>query len=325
MPLARDLSHLYDMDMSIIFISEFITSQALETLKARHTVIYQQDAYQDPKEMADSLANADAWIVRNLTKVSKELVDGAKQLKVVGRLGVGLENIDLNACAERGIRVIPATGANADSVAEYVLGTAMALMRSYREATTETLAGKWPRPTYSKCREIAGKKIGIVGFGSIGRVVAEKSLALGLQCIAYDPLIKDSSISVKGGAVAIHSLPEVLSQSQIVTLHLPLLPETRGLFNLALLEQMQVGAYLINTARGGIVDELALAQSLKSGRLGGAALDVFAVEPAKDLSHFIGVPNLILTPHVAGVTEESNDRVSTMIAREVNLFLEKNT
>jgi (S)-sulfolactate dehydrogenase len=253
------------------------------------------------------------------------LVAGAKQLKVVGRLGVGLENIDLNACVERGIRVIPATGANAESVAEYVLGTTMVLMRSYREATAETLLGKWPRPTYSKCHEISGKTIGIVGFGSIGRVVAEKALALGLRCIAFDPLIKDSSISVKGGAVAIHSLPEVLSQSQIVTLHLPLLPETRGLFNLALLEQMQVGAYLINTARGGIVDELALAQSLKSGKLGGAALDVFAVEPAKDLSHFIGVPNLILTPHVAGVTEESNDRVSSMIAREVNLFLEKNT
>ena len=325
MPLARDLSHLYDMDMSIIFISEFITSQALETLKARHTVIYQPDAYQDPKQMADSLANADAWIVRNLTKVSKELVDGAKQLKVVGRLGVGLENIDLHACAERAIRVIPATGANAVSVAEYVLGTAMALMRSYREATLETLAGKWPRPTYSKCHEIAEKTIGIVGFGSIGRVVAEKAHALGMRCIAYDPIIKESSIAIKGGDVVMRSLSEVLANSQIVSLHLPLLPETKGLFNQALLDQMQEGAYLINTARGGIVDELALVQSLKSGRLGGAALDVFAVEPAKDLSHFVGVPNLILTPHVAGVTEESNDRVSTMIAREVNLFLEKNT
>jgi len=313
------------MDMSNIFISEFITSQALETLKARHSVIYQPEAYQDPRQMADSLATAQAWIVRNLTKVSRELVEGAKHLKVVGRLGVGLENIDLNACAERGIRVIPATGANADSVAEYVLGTSMALMRSYREATIETLAGKWPRPTYSKCHEIAGKTLGIVGFGSIGRVVAEKALALGMRCIAYDPFIKDSSISVKGGTVPIYSLPDVLSQSQIVTLHLPLLPETKGLFNQALLDEMQEGAYLINTARGGIVEELPLAEFLKSGRLGGAALDVFTVEPAKDLSHFAGVPNLILTPHVAGVTEESNDRVSTMIAREVNLFLEKNT
>ena len=313
------------MDMSNIFISEFITSQALETLKARHSVIYQPEAYQDPRQMVDSLATAQAWIVRNLTKVSRELVEGAKHLKVVGRLGVGLENIDLNACAERGIRVIPATGANADSVAEYVLGTSMALMRSYREATIETLAGKWPRPTYSKCHEIAGKTLGIVGFGSIGRVVAEKALALGMRCIAYDPFIKDSSISVKGGTVPIYSLPDVLSQSQIVTLHLPLLPETKGLFNQALLDEMQEGAYLINTARGGIVEELPLAEFLKSGRLGGAALDVFTVEPAKDLSHFAGVPNLILTPHVAGVTEESNDRVSTMIAREVNLFLEKNT
>jgi (S)-sulfolactate dehydrogenase len=313
------------MDMSHIFISEFITSQALETLKAQHTVIYQPDAYQDPKQMADSLASADAWIVRNLTKVSKELVDGAKQLKVVGRLGVGLENIDLHACADRGIQVIPATGANAQSVAEYVLGTAMALMRSYREASSETLAGKWPRPTYSKCHEISGKTIGIVGFGSIGRVVAEKALALGMRCIAFDPVIKESSIAIKGGDVVMQSLSEVLANSQIVSLHLPLLPETKGRFNQALLDEMQEGAYLINTARGGIVDEIALAQSLKSGRLGGAALDVFAVEPAKDLGHFIGVPNLILTPHVAGVTEESNDRVSTMIAREVNLFLEKNT
>lgn len=313
------------MDMSHIFISEFITSQALETLKAQHTVIYQPDAYQDPKQMADSLASADAWIVRNLTKVSKELVNGAKQLKVVGRLGVGLENIDLHACADRGIRVIPATGANAESVAEYVLGTAMALMRSYREASTETLAGKWPRPTYSKCHEISGKTIGIIGFGSIGRVVAEKALALGLRCIAYDPIIKESSITIKGGDVAMRTLTEVLASSHIVSLHLPLLPETKGLLNQALLDQMQEGAYLINTARGGIVDELALAQSLKSGKLGGAALDVFAVEPAKDLSHFVGVPNLILTPHVAGVTKESNDRVSNMIAREVNLFLEKNT
>ena len=313
------------MDMSVIFISEFITSQALETLKARHTVIYQPDAYQDPKQMADSLTSADAWIVRNLSKVTKELVDGAKQLKVVGRRGVGLENIDLHACADRGIQVIPATGANAESVAEYVLGTAMALMRSYREATLETLAGKWPRPIYSKCHEIAGKTIGIVGFGSIGRVVAEKAVALGMRCIAYDPMIKESTIAIKGGDVEMQSLSAVLANSQIVSLHLPLLPETKGLFNQALLDQIQEGAYLINTARGGIVDELALAQSLKAGKLGGAALDVFALEPAKDLGHFVGVPNLILTPHVAGVTEESNDRVSTMIAREVNLFLEKNT
>ena len=311
------------MDMSVIFISEFISSQALETLKARHNVIYEPEAYQNPDKMAENLVKADAWIVRNLTKVNEALINGAKQLKVVGRLGVGLENIDLPACSKKNITVIPATGANALSVAEYVLGTSMALMRSYASATHETLAGTWPRPTYSKCHEIAGKTIGIVGFGSIGRVVAEKALALGLQCIAHDPLIKESSLSISGVSVPMQRMQDVLKNSQIISLHLPLLPETKGLFDGAMLDQMQKGAYLINTARGGIVDERALAERLKSGQLGGAALDVFNNEPAKDLSHFMGVPNLILTPHIAGVTEESNQRVSNMIAREVNLFLEK--
>jgi len=311
------------MDMSVIFISEFISSQALETLKSRHTVIYEPEAYQNPDKMAVNLVSADAWIVRNLTKVNAALINSAKQLKVVGRLGVGLENIDLPACSNKNITVIPATGANALSVAEYVLGTSMALMRSYASATQETLAGTWPRPTYSKCHEIAGKIIGIVGFGSIGRVVAEKALALGLQCIAHDPLIKESSISISGVSVPMQSIQDVLKNSQIISLHLPLLPETKGLFDGAMLDQMQKGAYLINTARGGIVDERALVERLKSGQLGGAALDVFNNEPAKDLSHFMGVPNLILTPHIAGVTEESNQRVSNMIAREVNLFLEK--
>ena len=310
------------MDMSVIFISEFITSQALETLKKGHEVRYEPEAYQDPQQLADAIKNTDALIVRNLTKVNSALIEGAQKLKVVGRLGVGLENIDLPACAQRNIKVIPATGANAESVAEYVLGTSMALMRSYSSATVDTLSGAWPRPKYSKCHEIAGSTLGIVGFGSIGRVVAEKAFALGMKCIAYDPLVRDQAITLSGGTVTLYPLETLLAESQIVSLHLPLLPETKGLFSADVLDNMQEGAFLINTARGGIVDETALAERLRSGRLGGAALDVFANEPAKELSHLVGVPNLILTPHIAGVTEESNARVSNMIAREVKLFLE---
>ncbi|CAN1516833.1 SerA Phosphoglycerate dehydrogenase and related dehydrogenases [Burkholderiaceae bacterium] len=310
------------MDMSAIFISEFITSQALETLKKGHEVRYEPEAYQDPQQLAAAIKNTDALIVRNLTKVNSALIEGAQKLKVVGRLGVGLENIDLPACAQRNIKVIPATGANAESVAEYVLGTSMALMRSYSSATVDTLSGAWPRPKYSKCHEIAGSTLGIVGFGSIGRVVAEKAFALGMKCIAYDPLVRDQAIALSGGTVTLYPLETLLAESQIVTLHLPLLPETKGLFSAGVLDNMQEGAFLINTARGGIVDETALAERLRSGRLGGAALDVFANEPAKELSHLLGVPNLILTPHIAGVTEESNARVSNMIAREVKLFLE---
>lgn len=313
------------MDMSVIFISEFISRQALETLKQVHQVLYEPESYADQAKLASGLINADAWIVRNLTKVSADLVQGAKQLKVVGRLGVGLENIDLPACAQANIKVIPATGANADSVAEYVLGTSMALMRAYAPASIETLSGAWPRPKYSKCHEIAGNTLGIVGFGSIGRVVAQKALALGLHCIAYDPMLNDKQVALQSGTVDLYPLAEILAKSQIVSLHLPLLPETKGLLSANLLDTMQAGAYLINTARGGIVDEHALAERLRSGRLGGAALDVFASEPAKDLAHFNAVPNLILTPHIAGVTEESNERVSNMIAREVNAFLENHS
>ena len=313
------------MDMSVIFISEFISRQALETLKQVHQVLYEPESYADQAKLASGLINADAWIVRNLTKVSADLVQGAKQLKVVGRLGVGLENIDLPACAQANIKVIPATGANADSVAEYVLGTSMALMRAYAPASIETLSGAWPRPKYSQCHEIAGHTLGIVGFGSIGRVVAQKALALGLHCIAYDPMLNDKQVALQSGTVHLYPLAEILAKSQIVSLHLPLLPETKGLFSANLLDTMQAGAYLINTARGGIVDEHALAERLRSGRLGGAALDVFASEPAKDLAHFNAVPNLILTPHIAGVTEESNERVSNMIAREVNAFLENHS
>jgi (S)-sulfolactate dehydrogenase len=267
------------------------------------------------------LQHSDALIVRNLTQVNQELLNGAPKLKVVGRLGVGLENIELPACAQRNIKVIPATGANAESVAEYVIGTALALTRGFMPATVQTLDGKWPRPHFSGYHEFTGKTLGVVGFGSIGRVTAQKALAFGLKCLAYDPMLSGQSIDVGGTAVPLVTLDTLLASSDAVTLHLPLLPETRDLFSAATLDKMKQGACLINTARGGIVDEKALAERLRSGRLGGAALDVFEKEPATDLSHFAGLNNLIATPHIAGVTSESNDRVSQMIADEVIQFL----
>lgn len=307
--------------MSSIFISEFITSQALETLRSRHDVTYKPESYKQRAELISALHNIDALIVRNLTQVNQELLDGAPNLKVVGRLGVGLENIELPACAQHNIKVIPATGANAESVAEYVIGTALALTRGFLPATAQTLGGTWPRAHFSGYHEFTGNTLGIVGFGSIGRVTAQKALAFGLHCIAYDPMISANSIDVDGTPVPLISLDELLACSDAVTLHLPLLPETRGLFSATTLDKMKQGACLINTARGGIVDEKALAERLRSGRLGGAALDVFEKEPATDLSHFAGLTNLIATPHIAGVTSESNDRVSQMIADEVIRFL----
>jgi len=307
--------------MSSILISEFITSQALETLRSKPTVAYEPELYKDRLALIAALQNIEGLIVRNLTQVNEEILAGAPNLKVVGRLGVGLENIELPACAKRNIKVIPATGANAESVAEYVVGAAVALTRGFIPSTISTLKGEWPRPRFSAYHEFLGKTIGIVGFGSIGRVVAKKAHAFGLQCLAYDPMLSGSAVELDGFSVPLLLLNDLLAQSDAITLHLPFLPETQNLFNANTLDQMKPGACLVNTARGGIVDELALAERLRSGRLGGAAIDVFKSEPAKDLSHFTGIENLILTPHVAGVTHESNERVSQMIADEVNRFL----
>jgi (S)-sulfolactate dehydrogenase len=319
--LASDLNHLYDMDMFTILISEFITSQALDTLRSKNKVIYEPELYKDRAALIVAMQNIDGLIVRNLTQVNEEILLASPSLKVVGRLGVGLENIELPACAKRNIKVIPATGANAESVAEYVVGAAVTLTRGFIPATMATLKGEWPRPRFSGYHEFLGQTLGIVGFGSIGRVVAKKAHAFGLQCLAYDPMLSGDSVVLDGFLVPLLPLNTLLSKSNAVSLHLPYLPETKNLFNAITLDQMKEGACLINTARGGIVDELALAERLRSGRIGGAAIDVFSAEPAKDLSHFSGIENLILTPHIAGVTHESNERVSQMIADEVNRYL----
>lgn len=307
--------------MSTILISEFITSQALETLRSKHGVIYEPELYKDRSALIAAMQNIDALVVRNLTQVNEEVLVAAPKLRVVGRLGVGLENIELPACAKRNIKVIPATGANAESVAEYVVGAAVALTRGFIPATIATLKGEWPRPRFSGYHEFLGQTLGIVGFGSIGRVVAKKAHAFGLQCIAYDPMLSGDALALDDFSVPLLALNDLLAKSDAVSLHLPYLPETKNLFDGGMLDRMKKGACLINTARGGIVDELALAERLRTGHIGGAAIDVFSAEPAKDLSHFSGIENLILTPHIAGVTHESNERVSQMIADEVILYL----
>jgi len=316
------MNHLYDMYMSTILISEFITSQALESLSAKHKVVFEPELHKNPEKLIAAVQNTDALIVRNQTKVDSELLLNAPHLKVVGRLGVGLENIDLGVCAARNIKVIPATGANADSVAEYVIGSAITLIRGLIPATYACYKGEWPRQSFVEYREASKKILGIVGFGSIGKILAEKAHAFGFQCIAHDPLITTPVVSLVNGSVPILPLNQLLSQSDVISLHLPLIPQTKDLFNGVLLDQIKRGACLINTARGGILDEYALADRLKSGHLLGAAIDVFSSEPARDLSHFWGIQNLILTPHIAGVTRESNERVSQMIADEILEFLE---
>lgn len=302
---------------SRIVISEFMDAPAVEQLKARFDVDYRPRLVDDPAALAGALPFADGWIVRNRTQVRGRLLESAANVKVIGRLGVGLDNIDLAACEARGITVIPASGANAESVAEYVITAALMLLRGAYFSTRAVEAGTWPRQMLSQGREAAGKVLGIVGLGSIGRLTARKARAMGMRVIAHDPQVPDAAQAWREAGAEPRELEELLRDSDVVSLHIPLTPQTRGLLGRERLALMKRDAVVINTARGGIIDEAALASMLREGRLGGAALDVFEHEPLAAGSPLTGAPRLLLTPHVAGVTLESNERVSALIADRV--------
>lgn len=300
-----------------VVITEFMDERAVDQLRARYNVLYDPNLVDDPVKMALAASTADAFIVRNRTQVRGELLATLTQCKIVGRLGVGLDNIDVANCQARGLPVIPATGANALGVAEYVIGTAMSLLRGAYSASNAVANGLWPRNALSNGREIGGKTLGLMGFGSIGQLTAQLANGLGMQVIAYDPALANDHAAFSQYRTQAVSLDTLLSTSDVVSLHVPLVDATRNLLSAERIAQMKMGALLINTARGGIIDEVALAAALREGKLGGAAIDVFQQEPLPVAEHFKDCPNLILTPHIAGVTSESNERVSFMIAQKV--------
>ena len=294
---------------------------AVQALSKHAQVHYDETLADDPKRLFALVADADALIVRNRTQVRGELLAACKAITVVGRLGVGLDNIDVEACDARGIRVIPATGANALAVAEYVVATAMVLLRGAYQSTDQVAAGTWPRAALSTGRETAGKTLGLIGFGGIGRLTARLAQGLGMEVIAFDPVLDARDPAWDEGRVERVAFYDLLARADVVSLHVPLTKQTRGLLSAEHVANMKQGAIVINTARGGIADEQAIASAIRSGALGGAAFDVFHPEPLLEDNPWKGCPNVILTPHVAGVTAEANERVSAMIAREVALAL----
>jgi (S)-sulfolactate dehydrogenase len=305
-----------------IVICEFMDEPSVNVLRERFEVVYDPALVDRGAELHGHLADADALVVRNRTQVRGALLDAAPRLRVVGRLGVGLDNIDVPACQARAIEVIPATGANALAVAEYVITSCLLLLRGAWQSTAAVAAGEWPRTALSDGRECAGKTLGLVGFGGIGQLAARMAGALGMRAIAYDPLLPADAPAWRETGTARVSLEELLAQADAVSLHVPLTDATRALLDAGRIAAMKPGAVLVNTARGGIVDETALAQALRDGHLGGAALDVFEHEPLAAGSPLAGAPNLILTPHIAGVTRESNQRVSSLIAERVAASLD---
>jgi D-3-phosphoglycerate dehydrogenase len=267
--------------------------------------------------LAAEIADADGLVVRSAVQVDDSLLASAPKLRVIGRAGVGVDNIDADAATRRGIVVMNTPGANAIAVAELTLGMMLALARQLPKANATMHAGKWEKKSLQGV-ELRGKKLGVLGLGRIGLEVARRARGFGMEVIGHDPFVSTSI--ARENAIQLVSTDELFREADYLTLHVGLTPQTTGIINEATLAKMKKGARLVNCARGELIVEEALAEALRSGHVGGAALDVFHKEPLKD-SPFFELENVILTPHIAGSTAEAQEAVGVQIALQVREYL----
>ena len=265
------------------------------------------------------IGDYDGLAVRSATKVTARLLEKATRLKVVGRAGVGVDNVDLEAATRRGVVVMNTPGGSSTAVAELALSMIMALFRHVAAATASVRAGKWEKKRFQG-RELAGKTLGVVGIGNIGSILVDRCLALKMRVVAYDPFISPEAAARLG--VTLTDLDGVWREADAISLHVPLTDQTRNMVNAATLAKMRKGAVLVNCARGGIVDEAALAAALASGHLGGAALDVFDAEPPPADHPLLAHDNVVLTPHLGASTEEAQVAVAVAVAEQLAQYLQ---
>ena len=295
-----------------ILIADPLAEAGLEILRAANMDLHLLTADERPR-LTELLPNFDALIVRSMTQVDVSLLDAGSRLKVVGRAGIGVDNVDVAAATERGILVVNAPTANLVSATEHTFALLLALARNIPAADRSLAAGEWNRKQFLGS-ELHGKTMGVVGLGRIGQGVAARARAFGMRVVAFDPFL--DAIAAKRLDVELADLEEVLDSADIVSLHTPLTDQTKGLIDAGRIARMKTGALLINCARGGIVDEVALLEALESGHLGGAALDVFAEEPPSD-NRLVSHPRVVATPHIGAQTREAQERVATETARMV--------
>ena len=295
-----------------VIVADKISERGVEQLKKSglNTVLTTKDT------IGTELADADALIVRSATRVTKELLEKAPRLRAVGRAGVGVDNIDLPEATKRGVLVMSTPGGNAVSVAEHTFALMLALARQIPKVDAGLREGRWEKS--SSGTELRGKVLGLIGLGRIGGEVARRAEAFDMQVVAYDPYISEAA--AKELQVELVNLDRLLAESDFISLHTALSPATQNMINAKSIEKMKKSARIVNAARGELIDEAALAEALKSGRLGGAALDVFVEEPPKN-SPLIGLPNLIGTPHIAGSTAEAQEEVGTQVAVQIRDYL----
>jgi phosphoglycerate dehydrogenase-like enzyme len=301
-----------------ILITEFINQNSLDLLKDKFKVHYDDKLWKKTDELKEIINDCDGLIVRNKTQVNQDILKKTDNLKFVGRLGVGLDNIDTKFCEEKNIHVQPATGMNADSVVEYVASSSLSLIKKIPLFHTGTINGEWPRTSINS-EEISGKTLGLIGYGTIGKKVSNYCSNLGLNIIAHDPYLKDQNNEQD---VKFVKLDEIYNVSNIISLHLPLTDETRNLINKVSFSKMKQQPIIINTSRGSVINEDDLIEAYNNNLISGFALDVFENEPIKQefYNKINDNMNCILTPHISGVTTQSNERVCNFIAEKTMEF-----
>ncbi len=305
--------------MPDVLITENIIGEEMDKLRQYFHAVFEPDLWKEPERLAAMIPDFRALIVRNQTKVTRELIAQATKLEVIGRAGVGLDNVDLTAATERGIVVAFTPEQNSNSVAELAIGLVLSLARMIPAGDADTKAGGWKRQKFTGV-EILGKTIGLVGLGRIGASTAGKARALGMDIIAYDPFVDGESLKAMELRARMTTLEEVLRESDFVSCHLPATAETLRLFSYEQFCQMKPGAFFINTSRGEVVDEAGLIRALQEKKIAGAALDVREKEPP-DPSALAEMENVILMPHIGAFTEEGQRRVVTAVCRDVAAVL----
>ena len=305
--------------MKNILITEFMNEDSVNLLKKNFNVNYNKTMFESEEKIKKEISNCEAIIVRNKTQLQKSILDNALNLKFVGRLGVGLDNIDKEYCEKKNIHVQTATGMNADSVAEYVIGSSLYLIKNIILFDNNTKKGLWPRSSFTS-NELKDKIFGLIGFGAIGKKVCKLAQNFGAKVISYDPYINsnlENEFNLK-----FTTFDEVIKTSNIISIHVPLNEETKNLINSNVFNKMSKKPILINTSRGSIVNEKDLIVAYKNKNISGFALDVFGKEPVEDnfYKQIDDTFNCILTPHISGVTQESNKKISEFIANKLITF-----
>ena len=299
--------------MTRILVLEEVSPAGLDLLRAEPGFEVQELYENSPDKIRAALAEAEVLVVRSKTRVTAEMLELASKLKVVGRPGTGVDNVDVAAATRRGIVVMNTPEGNSISAAEHALGLILALLRKIPQADLFMKKGKWERQRFMGA-ELNGKALGIIGFGKIGTEVAKRAKSFKLDVLVYDPYVSDAV--ARDHNVRLVSLDELLAQSDIISLHAPLTASTKNIMNAGAIAKMKTGSYLINAARGELVDETALIDALKTGKLAGAGLDVFGTEPNPN-PDLVGLPNVIATPHIGASTVEAQEKVGYDIAIQI--------